>query len=71
MVIHGDFGIERCFVFYGAFDSPAAGMTVPDAIIKAELDFLLDIAGEVIRHDPGGVNVERRFPTGIVFINHA
>ena len=46
------FEFEWCEVFDGEFDAAFAGVTIPDAVIETELDFLFDVAGKVIGGDP-------------------
>src|SRR5262245_23031708 len=33
-------------------------MSVPDAVVESELDFLLNVAGKIVGGHPGGVDVE-------------
>src|SRR5256885_1262644 len=49
-----------CAVLDGDLDAALPLVGVPDAVVEAELYFLLDIAGEVVGHDPARVDVERR-----------
>ena len=52
MIVHRRLERERRFPFDGALDAALPRMAVPDAVVEAELDFLLDIAGKVVRRDP-------------------
>ncbi len=70
MVVHGGFELRRREAFDGAFDAPFAAVAVPDAVVEAELDFLFDVAGEVVGGDPRRVDVEGGVATVVVFVNH-
>ena len=50
--VDGILEFEGCEVFDGEFDAAFAGVSVPDAIVEAELDFLFHIAGEVVGCHP-------------------
>src|SRR5207244_3181704 len=45
-------------------------MSVPDGVVEAELHFLIDITGEVVRGHPAGVDIERRLAAIGVGIDH-
>src|SRR5262249_45344752 len=42
---------------------------VPNAVVKAELHLLLDVAGEVVRRHPARVDVERRLAAVLVGVD--
>ena len=63
------FEFEWCEVFDGEFDAAFAGVTIPDAVIETELDFLFDVAGKVIGGDPGRVDIEGGFASIGVFVD--
>ncbi len=44
-------------------------MRVPDAVVEAELHFLLDVAGKIVGRHPTGVNVEGRLAAVVVFVD--
>ena len=61
--------VERRAAFDRALDAALAAVAVPDAVVEAELHFLLDVAGEIVGRDPAGVNVERRFAAVVVLVD--
>ena len=52
------------------FDAALALMGVPDAVVEAELHFLLDVAGEIVGRHPAGVDVESRLAAVGVGVDH-
>lgn len=71
MGIDGIFEFERGEVFDGEFDATFAGVSIPDAVIEAELDFLFDVPGEVIRSNPGGMDIKGGFASVAVFVDES
>src|SRR5262249_6488621 len=66
MVIRRVLHIEGGAALHCDLDAALALVGVPDAVVEAELHFLLDVAGKVVRRDPAGVDVERRLaPVGV------
>ena len=71
MIVQRDLALERRPPFDRAFHAALAAVAVPDAVVEAELHFLLDVAGKVVGRDPTGVNVEGRLAPIGVFVDRA
>src|SRR6516162_1275405 len=56
-------------IFHREFHAPLALVGVPQAIVKAKLYFLFNVAGKIVWCHPTGVDVERRFPAVGVFVH--
>src|SRR5204863_480317 len=55
---------------HGHLHAALALVCVPDAVVEAELNLLLDVAGEVVRRHPARVDVEGRLPAVGVGVHH-
>src|SRR5262245_2380652 len=51
-------------------DAALALVGAPDTVVEAELHLLIDVAGEVVRRHPAGVDVERRLAAVGVGVGH-
>ena len=70
MVVGRVLELARRAAFDGHLDAAFPLVRVPDAVVEAELDFLLDIAGEVVRRHPTGVDVERGLAAVGIGVDH-
>src|SRR4029077_20811927 len=66
----GRLEFARRAAFDRHLDAALALVGVPDAVVEAELHLLLDVAGEVVRRYPAGVDVERRLAPALVGVDH-
>src|SRR6266446_2752623 len=71
VVVGGNLQFVRRSALHRHFYAALALVGVPDAVVEAELNLLLDVAGEVVGHDPARVDVERRFAFVRVRVNNA
>ena len=71
VVVHRGLDLDGRLAFDRELDPTLAAVTVPDTIVEAELHFLLDVAGKVVRRDPAGVDVKCRLSAFGVFVDQA
>src|SRR5262249_2489827 len=69
VVIGCDFQFDRRTALNCDFDATLALMGVPDAVVEAELNFLLDVAREIIRRHPPRVNIKSGFSAARIGID--
>src|SRR6185437_16484632 len=68
--VDGDLSLQRRFAFDGQLYAALAAVTISDAVVETELDFLLDIPGEIIGGHPRCMDVERRVAARVVLVDH-
>src|SRR5262249_26239867 len=69
MVVRRDLQLVRRAALDRDLDAALALVRRPDAVVEAELHLLLDVAGEVVRRHPTGVDVEGGLAAVIVRVN--
>lgn len=61
-MIGGDLELSGRSAFDGHLDAPLALVSIPDAVIETELDFLLHATGEIVGHHPARMDIKSRLP---------
>src|SRR5262245_36716395 len=58
VIVYVDLSHQLRAPFDRAFNTPSPAVSVPYAVVKSELHFLIDIAGEIVGRDPARMNVK-------------
>ena len=71
VIVHRNLGRDRSLVLDRALDAAASAVTIPVSVIESKLHLLLDVAGEIVRRHPAGVDVEGGLAARVVFVDEA
>ena len=69
MVVDRVFKLVRGAALDSELDAALAAVSVPDAVVEAELHLLLNVAGEIVGRDPACVDVEGGLASALVFVD--